>query len=200
MDERSDEQLMLEYKRGNAEAMDEFLKRYKNPLFRFIYRMSRNTAEAEEITQEVFMRVHEYRNSYRPTGKFSTWLFGIAHNLYVSRLRKRKPFLPWPTRPDNPDEQADFASPALSPMETAASQELSEAIRQCIGELPFLQREALILREYEGLDYEEISEILHKPLGTVKTLIYRARMALRDMLVPLIDEEGGTDVQSPRCQ
>lgn len=200
MDERSDEQLMMAYQQGDSTAMDEFLRRYKNPLYRFIYRLSRNAAEAEEVTQEVFMRVHEYRSSYRPVGKFSTWLFGIAHNICISRLRKRRPFIPWPARRDDPDEQADFPSPQLSPMETAVSEELSEAIRQCIKELPFLQREALILREYEGLDYEQIAQILNKPLGTVKTLIYRARMTLRDMLIPLIDEEGGTDVQTPRCQ
>ena len=198
MRDTTDEQLMLDYQEGDTAAMDEFLRRYKNPVYRFVFRLSKNASEAEEITQEVFVRLHQFRHSWEPRGKFSTWLFGIAHNLCVSRFRKARWVLPWPVRPLE-DEPVDFASPDPSPMDIAESVEATEAVKKCIQQLPFLQKEALVLREYEGLDYEEIAQILDKPLGTVKTLIHRARMNLKDMLIPFIEEStGGTDVQTPR--
>ena len=173
------------------QAMDEFLKRYKNPIYHFVLRLSWNAQEAEDLTQEVFLRLHQYRDEYRPIAKFSTWLFTIAHNLSVSRLRKKKWVISWPRSNDGAEELVEFESPAPSPREITANQEVSAKLKECIQGLPFLQKEALILREYEQMKYEEIAMILNKSLGTVKTLIHRARENLKNKLLPYAEEVKG---------
>lgn len=192
MQNLADEELMLSYQKGDALAMDELLRRYKNPIYRFAYRLSQNNAEAQDIAQEVFLRIHQCRHTYKPCGKLSTWIFSIAHNLYVSQLRKKKWLVCWPRKKDDPDEALDFASPSPSPQDVVVNDEFSKVLKDCIQGLPFLQKEALILREYENLDYEEISKILNKSLGTIKTLLHRARQNLKTKLLPYIEEtEGG---------
>lgn len=192
MQNLADEELMLNYQNGDALAMDELLRRYKNPIYRFAYRLSQNYTEAQDIAQEVFLRIHQCRNSYKPCGKFSTWIFSIAHNLYVSQLRKKRWLVCWPRKKDDPDEVLDFASSGPSPQEVVVNDELSKVLKDCIQGLPFLQKEALILREYEKLNYEEIAKILNKSLGTIKTLLHRARQNLKIKLLPYIEEtEGG---------
>ncbi|HOX54063.1 MAG TPA: RNA polymerase sigma factor [Candidatus Omnitrophota bacterium] len=185
---------MLKYQQGEYRAMDELLRRYKNPVYRFVFRLSLNMAEAQDITQEVFLRVHKNRMSYQPSGKFSTWIFSIAHNVFISRWRRQRRFLPWPTKNKDSEELAEFASPDPSPDETVYTDELSGIVRDCVKTLPLLQREALFLREFEKLDYDEIARILKKSLGTVKTLIHRARLNLKEKLLPFIKETGGCNV------
>lgn len=191
MQSLSDEELMLNYQKGEALVMDELLRRYKNPIYHFAYRLSQNNAEAQDITQEVFLRLYQYKDTYKPCGKFCTWIFSIAHNLCVSRLRKKRWLVAWPRKQDNPDELRDFESPDPSPQEVVSNNEFSAIVKECIQGLPFLQREALILREYENLDYQEISRILNKSLGTVKTLIHRARQNIKTKLLPYIEEFKG---------
>lgn len=195
MQNASDEQLMLDYQNGESRAMDEFLRRYKNPIYHFALRLSRDEAEAQDIAQEVFARLHEFRHSYKHTAKFSTWLFSICHNLCVSRFRKRKWQVLWPRQKDDPDELVEFESPDPIADEAASQNELTGILKKCLQGLPFLQREALVLREYQNLDYAEISKILHVSLGKVKTLIHRARLRLKDQFLPYVEEvEGGRHV------
>lgn len=191
MNQAKDEELMLAYQRGEGVAMDELIRRYKNPVFRFAYSISGNTQEAQDIAQEVFLKVHVARASYQATGKFSTWLFAIAHNAAVSRLRKKSWLVLWPRKDDESDELVDVPSSDPSPEETASKNETREIVEQCLQGLPFLQREALVLREFQDLDYEEIATILKKSLGTVKTLIHRARLGLKEKILPMIEESGG---------
>src|SRR5512143_2126325 len=100
MQNTSDEQLMLLYQQGEGTAMDEILERYRRPVCHFAYRLCRDEAEAEDVAQEVFLRVHEHRKAYVPSAKFSTWIFEIAHNLVISRLRRKKWQVLWPRRED----------------------------------------------------------------------------------------------------
>lgn len=186
----TDEQLMLEYQKGDVSAMDELLGRYKNPVYHFAFRICRNESEAQDITQEVFLKVHQCRLSYAPSGKFSTWIFSICHNACVSRLRKAKRLVFWPRNKDNEEEMVDFASPDPSPQEVTSGNDIASLVKENIQSLPFLQKEALILREYEKLDYAEIAVILRKPLGTVKVLIHRARQTLKEKLLPYLEEGG----------
>lgn len=186
-----DEELMCEYQKGNAQAMDELLSRYKNPLYRFVFRLSNNAAEAQDIAQEVFLRVHQYRQSYEPKARFSTWIFTIAHHLFVSSLRKKKWLVFWPRQKDNDEELMDFQNPDPPPDEVVANNDLAAVVQKCIQGLPFLQKEALILREYEKLNYQEIGRILRKSQGTVKTLIHRARENLKIKLLPYVAEIKG---------
>ncbi|MDP1853215.1 MAG: sigma-70 family RNA polymerase sigma factor [Candidatus Omnitrophota bacterium] len=191
MQNLSDEQLMLNYQEGEALAMDEILRRYKNPIYRFALRLGSDTSEAEDIAQEVFLRIHEFRANYRVIGKFSTWIFGIAHNLCISRLRKKKGLVFWPRKENEPDELVEFESPCSSPQEEVSQNEFTGVLKKCIQSLPFLQKEALILCEYQKLGYQEIAKILNKPLGTIKILIYRARQNLKVKLLPYLKEVKG---------
>lgn len=191
MRELKDEELMCSYQKGDVPAMDEILRRYKNPVYSFIYRLSRSPEEAEDISQEVFLRVHQYRSRYTPSGKFSTWIFSIAHHLFIDSIRKKRWLISWPRKEDDPDELVDFASPTHSAAEISENQDLTAKVKSCIQGLPFLQKEALILREYEQMGYDEIGAILNKSLGTVKTLIHRARENLKNKLLPYAQEFKG---------
>lgn len=191
MKQLSDVELMLKYQEGDAQAMNELLARYKNPIYHFAFRLVRTPSEAEDLTQEVFLRLHQCRQDYRPLAKFSTWIFSIAHNLLMSKLRRKKLFTFWPRSKDDPEELVEFASSDPSPQDAAVESDTAAILKKCIQGLPFLQREALVLREYENLDYEEISKILNKPIGTIKTLLFRARMNLKEKLLPLMDELKG---------
>lgn len=186
-----DEELMCKYQKGDMLAMDEILRRYKNPVYRFSYRLSRNAEEAEDIAQEVFLRVHQYRARYTPSGRFSTWIFSIAHHLFIDSIRRRRWLAIWPRKEDDPDNPVDFASLTPSAAEETERNDLAEIVKRCIQGLPFLQKEALILREYEQMEYEEIAKILKKSLGTVKTLIHRARESLKNKLLPYAQEFTG---------
>jgi RNA polymerase sigma-70 factor, ECF subfamily len=190
MQAMSDEELMLKYQQGEIAVMDELLARYKNPVYHFALRLVRSQHEAQDIAQEVFLKVHQYRQSYVPTAKFSTWLFTICHNACISSFRKSKWLVFWPRQKDDPDELMDCESPQPSPQEIAAADDLATIVKENIQSLPFLQKEALILREYEQMDYAEIAKILGKPLGTVKILIHRARKTLKERLLPCINEGG----------
>lgn len=191
MQSLKDEEVMLSYQKGQVQAMDELLRRYKKPVYCFVLRLTGNISDAQEIAQEVFLRLHQCRDSYQPTGKFSTWIFSIAHNLTLSRWRKNKWFGIWPSKKDEPDELKEFESSDPSPEELAFNNEQAIVLKKCVQSLPFLQKEALILREYEDLDYQQIAKILKRSIGAVKTLIHRARMNLKTKLLPYIEEFGG---------
>jgi len=186
-----DEELMLEYQKGKAEAMREIIARFKNPVYQFAYRLIHDAYEAEDVASEVFIKAHLARDSYKPQAKLSTWLFTIAHNACVSRLRKKRMFIAWPRKKDNSEELVDFESPDPSPRQVFIENEQDKVIKMCIQSLPFLQKEALILREFENMDYEQIAQILKKSLGTIKTLIHRARENLKIKLLPYFKEQGG---------
>jgi RNA polymerase sigma-70 factor (ECF subfamily) len=186
-----DEEVMLKYQQGELQAMDELLHRFKTPIYRFCFRLTGNDAEAQDIAQEVFLRVHQSKEAYLPTGKFSTWIFSIAHHLAISRIRKKKWLVIWPRKDDESDELKEFESPNPSPKDVVSDNEVAGIVKRCIQSLPFLQREALVLREYENLDYAEIAKILKKSQGTIKTLIHRARENLKHKLLPYVEEFRG---------
>lgn len=191
MQNMTDEDVMLHYQQGNGAAMEELLKRYRQRIYQFSYRLCRNSAEAEDVAQEVFLRVHLCRSSYVPQAKFSTWIFGIAHNLVIDRLRRLKWLLPWPKTANDPSRDAEFAASSPSPQDAAAAGELGGIVREAVQKLPFLQKEAIILREYQQMSYAEISNILNVSPVYVKTLIHRARLNLKERLLPCIEEGKG---------
>lgn len=186
-----DEEVMLNYQRGEAGALDELLRRYRIPVYHFVFRLTQDAQEAQDIAQEVFLRIHQYKDRYQPIGKFSTWIFSIAHNLTLSRIRRKKWTVIWPRKDDDPEALKEFESADPSPQGVVIENEMTEILKKCVQSLPFLQREALILREYQNLDYQDIAKILKKSLGTIKTLIHRARMNLKAKLLPYLEESGG---------
>ncbi|MFC1752726.1 RNA polymerase sigma factor [Thermoproteota archaeon] len=184
----TDEQVMLAYQEGNVLAMDEILKRYKNPIFHFSYRLLGSYEEAQEVAQEVFFKVHLKKEAYRVKGKFSTWIFTIAHNLCISLIRRRKWILPWPRQKDQQEAYVDFPSSDPSPEEKVTQNELQKAVKLCIDKLPFLQKEALVLREYHKMPYEDIAQTMKRSINTIKSLVHRARMNLKEDLLPIVEE------------
>jgi len=174
-----DEELMFHLARGNDYALEVLVKRYELKIINFVYRMVGDFDQAEDIAQEVFIRVYRHRERYRPIAKFSTWLYTIATNLAKSELRRRSIFNPISLtllKGERP------SSSKKGPENALLEKELGEKIQEGIGRLKANYRVPLVLRDVEGLSYEEISEIVGCPLGTVKSRINRARLRLREML------------------
>ncbi len=174
-----DEELMLRLAQGNDYALEVLVKRYQLKIINFVYRMVGDLDQAEDIAQEVFIRVYQHRTRYRPLAKFSTWLYTIAANLAKSQLRRRSIFNPISLARLKGER---FSSSKRGPEKTLLDKELGQKIQEGIERLQTNYRVPLILRDVEGLCYEEISQIVGCPLGTVKSRINRARLKLRDIL------------------
>lgn len=175
--------------RGNEGAFRELIRRYERPVFSLIYRMVRDSATAEDLAQDSFIKVLNNLDKYRPEFKFSSWLFKIANNVAIDALRKRQ--LDTISMDGSPHagtasevEASSFelSDGAESPLDELASRELGEIIEQAIAQLRPEYRNCIMLRHVEGRSYEEIAATLDLPLGTVKTYIHRARHQLREAL------------------
>jgi RNA polymerase sigma-70 factor, ECF subfamily len=162
----SDETLMLEFQRGSREAFEEIFARYRQPLYGYFRRRLASTERAEDLTQETFLAVIRATERYQPRALVRTYLYGIAIKLLAVERRKlgRVETAPDPT------------------LETRTEQALW--VRQALERLPPVEREILMLREYEQLSYAEIAELLRLPLNTVRTRLFRSRVALKGFLEP----------------
>lgn len=173
-------------------AFTELLRRYQSHVDKVLYHLAPDWGDRSDLAQEVWIRV--YRNLHRlnEPAKFKGWLSRIATNLFYDELRKRKRTKP-PLSLDAPykvgDGQLDWDLPADAPGpdEELATQEFYDRLRTAIAELPEVFRTTIILREIEGLSYEEIAEITGASLGTVKSRIARARSRLKEQLQPYLD-------------
>lgn len=185
--ELSDAEVMLELRAGNLTAFDVLLAKYRKPIMSFMYRMVHNQAIAEELAQEVFLRVYRSRETYRAEAKFSTWLYRIATNLGVNHARNTKNERSAPTVfLDEPD--ADTGATPDVPDSTPTVEanllrrERLQAIRQHVLALPERQRTAVLMHKYEGLDYKQIGEVLKLSESATKSLLFRAYQTLREKL------------------
>jgi len=191
---RSDVQLMLDVKAGDQQSFELLLQRYRTPLVNFLYRMVRSREQAEDLAQEVFLRVYRAREDYEPSAKFTTWLFRIATNLALNSLRDHR-YQKLEISMDAPIV-ADAEDGDERPMEVAdehpdIEQHLVEEarkkmIRHAIEKLPEKQRAAVLLHKYQELDYSEISKILRCSESALKSLLFRAYETLRVELAPLV--------------
>ena len=191
---RSDVQLMLDVKAGDQQSFELLLQRYRTPLVNFLYRMVRSREQAEDLAQEVFLRVYRAREDYEPSAKFTTWLFRIATNLALNSLRDHR-YQKLEISMDAP-VVADAESGDERPMEVAdehpdIEQHLVEEarkkmIRHAIEKLLEKQRAAVLLHKYQELDYAEISKILRCSESALKSLLFRAYETLRVELAPLV--------------
>jgi RNA polymerase sigma-70 factor (ECF subfamily) len=176
--------LMLQFQAGEQRAFDTLFARYSGPLVGFLGRMVPDRGRAEELAQEVFVRVYNARDRYRPTARFSTWLFGIAHNLALNELdrayRRRE-------RPLEPEHAGEIAADAPGPEQRLDAQRLARRLDTALSSLPERQRAVLTLRAEQGLSYTEIAEVLGASVPSVKSLLHRAREKLLSEL-----EEPGT--------
>jgi RNA polymerase sigma-70 factor (ECF subfamily) len=183
----SDEDLMDHVVAGSETAFACVVDRYKNRLQNVIYRYIRDFQRAEDLAQEAFVRVYLHRERYRKTGKFSTWIFTIAVNLAKNEIR-RKVRLRNVLSLDHLTEVMGSVEPLLRDDEQTGTDRRVEQdqtgrlVGKAIARLPDVYREALILRDLEGLSYEEIGDILDIPGGTVRSRINRARLMLKEKL------------------
>ncbi len=193
---RSDVQLMLDVKAGDAASFELLLQRYRTPVVNFLHRMVRDPVLAEDLAQEVFLRVYRARRQYEPGAKFTTWLFRIATNLALNAIRDgryRKAELPLDD-PAEPDQAPVLELPDGRP---TAEQQLLEQhrqamIRRAILRLPEKQRAAVLLHKYQEMDYDQIAKILGCSESALKSLLFRAYEALRIELAPLVGLVAGT--------
>jgi len=175
--------------KGREMAFRELLSRYERPVFSLVYRMVRDRTLAEDLSQEAFIRAFNAIESYKPRYKFSSWIFKIANNHTIDHLRKRK--LDTVSIDGSPhartsEEEAQtrlvVESHEEAPDKYVEARELGGQIEEAIGLLRPEYQTAVLLRHVEGYTYEEISEIMELPLGTVKTYLHRARGELKGLL------------------
>jgi RNA polymerase sigma-70 factor, ECF subfamily len=183
----SDAEVMLRVKAGDQSAFDYLVQKYRRPMVSFMYRMARNSAAAEDLAQEVFLRVYRSRDSYEASAKFTTWLYRIATNLAVNHARDTRHERPEMTVSlDEPDEESgttiELPDGKLTAEQTMVQRERMLAIRQKVEALPELQRLAVIMHKYQQMDYKQIAEVLKKSESATKSLLFRAYETLREQL------------------
>ncbi len=200
---RSDVQLMLDVKAGDDESFNLLLRRYRTPLVNFLFRMVRDSATAEDLAQEVFLRVYRARKQYSPSAKFTTWMFRIATNLALNSIRDNR-HRQMETSIDAPVSDEDSAPRELPAREMRIDEHMverdrSEFIRRAITSLPEKQRVAVLLHKYEEMDYGEIAGILDCSESALKSLLFRAYEALRVELAPLVTQPVRTSAGEGRA-
>jgi RNA polymerase sigma-70 factor, ECF subfamily len=187
----TDAEVMLRVKAGDQSAFDFLVQKYRRPLVSFMYRMARNTAAAEDLAQEVFLRVYRSRQTYEASAKFTTWLYRIATNLAVNHARdtrKERPEVM--VSLDEPDEETgttmDVADGTLSAEENLVRRERMLAIRSKVEALPERQKMAVIMHKYQQMDYKQIADVLKLSESATKSLLFRAYETLREQLKEFI--------------
>ena len=190
MDDR-DEDIMINYQSGgDPQGVQVIFVRYKSRILNFCLRMLGNRADAEDVTGDVFLTLFSRKYAYDPKAKFSTWLYTVARNSCISRMRKRKNLVSvwFSSKGSNTYDQWEVQDQEDLASEQLLKREAASRVRRAIRLLPYQQREAIVLREYQGLSYDEISSILNCSLEKVKILIFRGRESLRKELKSFIEE------------
>jgi RNA polymerase sigma-70 factor (ECF subfamily) len=189
---RTDVQLMLDVKAGDEASFDFLLQKYRAPLVNFLFRMVRDQATAEDLAQEVFLRVYRARKQYSPSAKFTTWMFRIATNLALNSVRDNR-YRKMETSIDAPqsNEEEKAVTRDLPAREMRIDEHLLEQarvamIRRAVESLPEKQRVAVLLHKYEEMDYSEIARVLECSESALKSLLFRAYETLRVQLAPMV--------------
>ena len=185
--ELTDAEVMLELRSGNMAAFDILLAKYRKPIIHFMFRMVHNQAVAEELAQEVFLRIYRSRETYRAEARFSTWLYRIATNLGVNHARDTRHERSASTiYLDETDSETgttpDVADSTPSAEANILRRERMNAIRQHVLSLPERQQSAVLMHKYEGMDYKQIGEVLKLSESATKSLLFRAYQTLREKL------------------
>lgn len=180
----TDAEIMLRVKAGDDSAFEHLVEKFRRPLVGFLYRMARNHAVAEELAQEVFLRVYRSRKTYRASAKFTTWMYRIAVNLAVnhardSRNRRGEVSLDEPKEGGAAFEVADGE---LTAEQDLLRRERVRAIRSHVEALPERQRLAVVMHKYQGLDYRQIAQVLKLSESATKSMLFRAYETLRESL------------------
>lgn len=183
----TDAEIMLRVKAGDDAAFGYLVDKFRRPMVSFMYRMTHNSAVAEELAQEVFLRVYRSRANYAANAKFSTWLYRIATNLAVNHARDTRHERPEVTvNIDESDEETglvvDVPDGSLNAEQNILRRERLTAIKRHVQALPDRQRMAVLMHKYQNMDYKQIAEVLHLSESATKSLLFRAYETLRDKL------------------
>jgi RNA polymerase sigma-70 factor, ECF subfamily len=184
--ELSDNELVKIVRKEDQERYSEIVERYQSRLFVYIYRLIGNKEEAEDLLQDVFVKVYKNLNSYDTGRKFSSWIYRIAHNETVNYIKRKslKRFISFDAITSTKDK-LDTSSEEEGADKAWLRKEVSKEVSDAMKKLPFKYNQVLTLRYYSDQSYEEIAEILGKPVNTVGTLINRAKKKLSDELKQL---------------
>lgn len=190
MEERSDQQLVQRVKKGDKRAFDLLVLKYQHKILALVSRYVRDSAEVQDVTQEAFIKAYRALPKFRGDSQFYTWLYRIAINTAKNHLVARS------RRPPGSDidaQDAEFYESASqlrdieSPESHLFGEELRALVNRCIDELPEDLRTAVTLREFDGLSYEDIADVMDCPVGTVRSRIFRAREAIDKQVEPLMN-------------
>lgn len=196
MTERSDVELMLAFQGGDERAFTVLVDRHRAAIVNLTYRYLGNRTDAEDLAQEVFLRVHRARGRYRPEAKFTTWLYRVAVNACLNEVRNRKsrPTFGAASFPGghDPDRGALAVSDARAeaPPDAIERAELLEHVRAAVDALPERQRLAVLLNKFHGLGYEELARAMEMTVPAVKSLLVRARENVRRRIEPYLGSGG----------
>jgi RNA polymerase sigma-70 factor (ECF subfamily) len=176
----SDEDLVARSVAGDTDSFNELVRRWERPIYALAYRQIGREEDARDVCQETFLRAYRALNGFRGQAKFSSWLYRIALNLCRDWLRRerRTPLVQVPDELDVADLIAERA-PVESFEDHVARRDLGRALRRAIARLPEEQRTAILLKEYHGLTFQEIADLIGCPLSTVKTRLYQGLVVLR---------------------
>jgi RNA polymerase sigma-70 factor (ECF subfamily) len=183
-----DSDLVAWSKAGDLEAFGELVRRYQKPVFRIVLRMVRSPDDADDLTQDTFVRAHRGLKTFKDEYDFHPWLYRIAVNQAINFLNKRKRQAA-ADLDEVPEGDIRAGPEPESPLQSASRQELLNRLESALDKLPEEQRTVFLLRVQEGLSYEEIAETMDTPKGTVMSRLARARMALRKHLGVPVDRE-----------
>jgi RNA polymerase sigma-70 factor (ECF subfamily) len=186
-----DAELMLRVKKGDAHAFEELVDKYKQPVLNFVHRTLRDSSDAEDIAQNVFVQIFKSAERYRVEAKFSTWLYTIARNLCLNEIRRRSRHpaesLDAAENPDDDSTSRQFEDRKnTSAPDLLLRDELTRKVQEALESLPENQRTAILLFKEKEMSYEDISKILDCSLSATKSLIHRGRETLKQKLKPYL--------------
>jgi len=183
--------LMARIAKGDENAFGSLVAKHQHAVIGTVGKMTNQSADTEDIAQQIFLRIWKAAPRYTPTAKFTTFLFTIARNLVFNETRKKSRRMEHSLEEQQDQWHATAADPNPSsrPDKSLEQQELRQVVDQAIAALPEKQRLAVVLRRYEQMPYEEIAEVLELSVSAVKSQLFRARAALRESLQPYLDEQ-----------
>jgi RNA polymerase sigma-70 factor (ECF subfamily) len=187
-----DAELMVAVQHGDSAAFEYLLDKYHRPIVNFIYKVVNNAAEAEELAQEVFLRIYRARETYQPKARFAAWIYKIAANLSFKEAARKRRLRFWNWNHHSGDEprvaEESIADPVPDAEGRMITSELGRVVRRAIRSLPPNERTALVLRRYEDLSYKEIAEVMNCTEAAVKTYIHRGKLHVRDCILPYFEK------------
>ena len=190
----SDKELVERAKQGDLRAFDMLVLKYQRRVFRLVSRLIKNTSEVEDVAQETFIKAFRAIQQFRGDSAFYTWLYRIAVNTAKNHLfsKGRRPITLSELAKNEDSESYDVIDAVSneSPEGNLAGLQIAEVVNNAVSKLPEELSTAVILREMDGLSYEEIAEVMNCPIGTVRSRIFRAREAIAQELQPLLNTQG----------